>query len=282
MLTSPQTPVFYINLASRPDRRAFMEEQFDRLGIKAERIEAVRRDEVPADLLAFHASPRCLWRSNPGDLACGLSHERAWTHIIEAGHSEAVIFEDDAVLTPPILDFLPLGLLGQLGADIIKLETFRKNVQLGSASTRVGNTTLRELCSSQMGAAAYLISRDAVLTSLNTPLLRELSVDRLLFGRGGPHLLRSRILQAWPSPCIQLNRIDPAADVGASDIHLTRAASVRRWYPQDMAARLLVHFDHAARLLRLALRDPGAAFGGRIKVPFVGDGTSSSPAPVRR
>lgn len=278
MTPAPQVPVYYINLAARPDRREFMEEQFDRLGIMAERIDAVTMDEVPAELIAYHSSPESLWRSNPGDLACGLSHERTWSHILEAGHSEALILEDDAVLTPPLRDFLAEGLLARVSADLIKLETTRADVQLGSASVQVGNTVLRELCSSQMGSAAYLITRDAMRLSLTSPLRREVSVDRLLFGRGGAHLLRSRILQACPSPCIQLNRIDDVASAASSDIHLTRMAAAHRRYLRDVLARTQVQLKHAGRLLRLASRDPKAAFGGRVVVPFAGDPSEAGDA----
>lgn len=248
-----------------------MEAQFARFGIRAHRVDAVRIDEVPPELIAFHEGPDCLWRSNPGDLACGLSHERAWRMILDAGHLAALVFEDDAVLAPSISDFLAEGLLARLEADLIKLETFRARIQLGSARAAVGATTLRELCSSQMGAAAYLISREAIGRSLASPMLRELSVDRLLFGRGGPHLLRSHVLQAIPSPCIQLGRIEPDSTVAASDLHRTRAAAPTIRYLRDAIARTKVQFDHLGRLLGLAARDPRAAFAARVVVPYASD-----------
>jgi hypothetical protein len=98
-----------------------------------------------------------------------------------------------------------------------------------------------------------------------------LSVDRLLFGRGGPHLLRGRVLQAVPSPCIQLNRIDPGSAIGASDLHQTRAAAPSIRYLRDTFARTTVQLDHLARLLRLAVRDSRAAFGARVVVAYAGD-----------
>lgn len=281
MTALPQVPVYYINLASRPDRRAFMEEQFNRLGIVAHRVEAVRIDEVPPELIAFHEGPDCLWRSNPGDLACGLSHERTWNIILEAGHKAALVFEDDAVLTPSVVDFLSDGLLDRLGADLVKLETFRIPIQIGSTAVTVGATELRELCSSQMGAAAYLVSRKGIEISLASPMLRELSVDRLLFGRGGPHLLRSLVLQAIPSPCIQLNRVDPRSSVGVSDLHQSRIAAPRIRYLRDALARAKVQLDHFGRLLALAVRDPRAAFGARTVIPYAGD-LPTVAAPVDR
>lgn len=264
-------PVYYINLASRPDRRAFMERQFERLGIAAERIEAVRMDAVPDELIAFHRTPRSLWKLAAGDLACGLSHQRSWERLTGSSQPAALVLEDDAMLTPAVLDFLDPGLLGRLKADLLKLETFHTPVHLGTEMQQVGTTVLRELCSSQMGGAAYVLSRDAAQRSLASPLRNHMGIDRFLFGRGGLHLLRSRILQAVPSPCIQIDKLDGSDHVGESDIAITRkpaaAGSPKMRDPIAMAG---LHLDHVARLLTLAARDWTALRGRRVAVPFAG------------
>ncbi|WP_055045270.1 glycosyltransferase family 25 protein [Devosia sp. A16] len=262
-------PVYYINLASRPDRRAFMEAQFERLGIAAERIEAVRMDEVPPALIAWHETTHSLWRLAAGDLACGLSHQRSWEHLLQSGAPAALVLEDDVQLAAPLLDFLDPELPGQLGADLFKLETFHSPVKLGSASQRVGTTELRELCSSQMGGAAYILTRETARRSLSSPLRNQMGIDRFLFGRGGYHLLRSRVLQAIPSPCIQIDKLDAADRIGESNIAATRAPSPAR-PARDLGAVLGLHLDHVGRLARLAARDLAALRGPRIVVPFAG------------
>ncbi len=62
MTTFPvdQIPVYYINVASRVDRRQFMEEQFARLGIAAERVDAVTPLEVSDARMAAHQHPASL------------------------------------------------------------------------------------------------------------------------------------------------------------------------------------------------------------------------------
>jgi len=260
-------PVYYINLASRPDRRAFMERQFAQLGIAAERIEAVRMDEVQRDLLDWHRTTHSLWRLAEGDLACGLSHQRSWERLLESGAPAALVLEDDVQLAAPVLDFLDPTLPERLGADLLKLETFHSPVKLGSSSQRVGTTELRELCSSQMGGAAYILTREVARQSLASPLRNQMGIDRFLFGRGGYHLLRSRVLQAIPSPCIQLDKLDAAARVGESNIAASRAPSNGR-PGRDLGAVIGLHLDHIARLARLAGRDLGAVRGPRIVIPF--------------
>ena len=183
------------------------------------------------------------------------------------------MLEDDAILTPAVLDFLAPGLLSRLNADLLKLETFHTPVKLGSRTHQVGDTTLRELCSSQMGAAAYVLGLDAARRSLASPERDLMGVDRLLFGRGGLHLLGGRLLQAIPSPCIQLDRFDSAAGAGQSDIHTTRASATaeRRNSPApDLLPLLGLHLRHTARLAALAMRDWSALSGPRVAIDFVG------------
>jgi GR25 family glycosyltransferase involved in LPS biosynthesis len=262
-------PVYYINLASRPDRRAFMERQFVQLGIVAERIEAVRMDEVPRELVDWHGTTHSLWRLAEGDLACGLSHQRSWSRLLDSDASAALVLEDDVLLTPPVLDFLDSALPGRLAADLLKLETFNSPVKLGTAMERVSSTELRELCSSQMGGAAYILTRDAAQRSLASPLRNQMGIDRFLFGRGGYHLLRSRVLQAIPSPCIQLDKLDAADRIGESNIAATRTPSSVR-PARDLKAVIGLHLDHVGRLIGLAARDLAALRGPRVVIPFAG------------
>lgn len=262
-------PVYYINLASRPDRRTFMEAQFERLGIAAERIEAVRMDEVPRALVEWHNTTHSLWRLAEGDLACGLSHQRSWKQLLESGARAALVLEDDVLLTSSVLDFLDPDLPARLGADLLKLETFHSPVKLGSASQRVGTIQLRELCSSQMGGAAYILTRETAERSLASPLRNRMGIDRFLFGRGGYHLLRSHVLQTIPSPCIQIDKLDAVDRVGESNIAATRTSSADR-PARDLGAVIGLHLDHVRRLARLATRDLAALRGPRTVVPFAG------------
>ncbi|KQW77246.1 hypothetical protein ASC89_18805 [Devosia sp. Root413D1] len=269
-MSSGQVPTYYINLDHRQDRREFMESQFAQLGITAQRVDAVHIADVPAELVAYHRGGGSLWRMNPGDLACGLSHQRTWASIAEGTAPWALVLEDDAILAPSILDFLDHDALARLSAKLIKLETTREQVLLGTRVDQVGAVMVRELCSSQMCSAAYIISRPLAKKLLADPGRDLTSIDRLLFGRGGSCLLRTPVLQAWPSPCIQLGHLDPTASAGTSDLHGTRAKPARGSLTR-LPGVMGLHLDHAARLLSLAFRDPGAAFGKRVAVPFADD-----------
>jgi GR25 family glycosyltransferase involved in LPS biosynthesis len=271
-----QLPIFYINLDSRPDRREFMEEQFARLHLNAERISAVTIADVPPALITHHDDPGILWPVSPGDLACGLSHQLIWQRMVDENIPSALVLEDDALLADSITSFTAPDLSAQLGFDLLKLETRRNRVLLGAGATPFGPVELRELQSSQMGSAAYIITRQAAQASLGHPLVNAMSVDRFLFGKGGLHLLRSRILQAVPTPAVQLDRLKgvsrgPATGTSRSDIVESRDQRNARKGMPNLGSFISLNAGHAAKLVRLIARDPGVIRRTRERVPFAGD-----------
>lgn len=75
--------IYYINLASRTDRKEQFEEEMRRFGIAKEKI--IRVEAIPTP--GF------------GILGCGLSHKKALEMFIESPHETAIIFEDDFTFT---------------------------------------------------------------------------------------------------------------------------------------------------------------------------------------
>lgn len=279
MQTTVQIPVFYINLAARTDRRDFMQGQFAALGISAERVEAVSIADVAPALIEAQSRPGRPWRITAGDLACGLSHQLIWRTIVERDLDCALILEDDALLSPSVVDFLSPGLLNRAGADIIRLETWASRAKLGTHQHHVGATVLRELASAQFGSAAYIISRSAAAASLASPERDDMAVDRFLFRRGGIHLLRSRILQAVPGAAIQLFRSD--VESGASSSTIERPAVSAPTAP-SLKRSLHLRLDHALRVARLVLRDPAIVRERRTFIPFAGAAGSARDGKASR
>jgi GR25 family glycosyltransferase involved in LPS biosynthesis len=254
-MRSPSLPIYYINLAARTDRREHMESALAQLGLAGERIDAISRDRVPraGDL----GMP-------PSYVASRLSHMYAWQRLVDSGAPAAIVLENDVVFAPSFIDFAGPAITS-LGADIIKLETYRRPILLGARSRPAGTASrVRELQSSHFGAAAYLISANAARRALAEPSLDRLHTDRFLFGRGGPNLLRRNVLQADPAPCVQLMLVKGAApnEIAKSDLAPSSDGGSHKLGGQ---------FEHFVRLLRLVLRDPGAVVRKRRKVPFAAD-----------
>jgi GR25 family glycosyltransferase involved in LPS biosynthesis len=200
-----QIPVFYINLGRRPDRRAFMEEQFDRLGIVAERIEAVGSDEVTDAHMAPHLDRDNPWSISRVEVACRLSHERVWHLMQDRALDSALILEDDVILGAVVPRLLDSALMDELGASLLRLEASDRPVRLGRAlATLQGRFAVRRLLTSSSYTGAYIIKTNVARMYLEDPRLAKHSIDGYLFMRRGPVVPGPGMMQLDPAPCIQL------------------------------------------------------------------------------
>lgn len=265
-------PVYYINLASRSDRREFIETQLAALQIPCRRIDATPVDRISPELATICTDPDTPWRINLPTLACALSHRAAWQALLDSGQPAGLVLEDDVIISPAIAPFLAPDILETVGAPLLRLETWGSKARLASHRTEIaGASQSAAMITTQPGAAAYVISRELARQSLADADSCTMEVDRYLFGRGGRWLLEARIAQATPAPCVQLgNRGDKELpDVGRSDINVTKInlqQSQKAHRSRSRANRR--YLSHVARRL---LTDPAALLAPPKPVPFAGD-----------
>lgn len=101
--------IFVINLDSSVERLKSMQAQCDRLGLKFERVSAVRGCELSVhDKSKIYSLEQNLKKYdkvlNDGEIGCYLSHIKCWKKLIEEELDYALVLEDDGMLT----DELPL------------------------------------------------------------------------------------------------------------------------------------------------------------------------------
>jgi len=271
-----QIPVYYINLGTRPDRRQFMEQQFTRMGIVAERIEAATIADVAEARMAPHADRRNPLAMTRVEVACVMSHEKAWRRMLEAGQPFALVLEDDTVLGDGVKAFLEPGLYDGLQPELLKLETFYDRVRLGRPVRHVaGRFGVHQLLASHLGTAAYIISATMARRALADPRLWLMSVDRYLFTREGPIIPHRGLYQADPAPVVQLEfyRGDGSIEAARSDLKQDRD-NYRIGLKPPLAYRWRDSLNRLAYTLRLLvhiLPDPVARQQKRREVPFERD-----------
>ena len=98
--------LIYINLDSRPDRRARMESQCKKLGLFPHRLSAITKDQVKEKRLDLRSKNNIelgfktssLDIDSWGQVACFSSHREAWKLILQYNWEKAWILEDDALL----------------------------------------------------------------------------------------------------------------------------------------------------------------------------------------
>ncbi|GLQ53746.1 hypothetical protein GCM10010862_10050 [Devosia nitrariae] len=211
-------PIFYINLASRPDRREYMERQFAALNLNATRIEAVTAADISSEdatLYCNSANPTFLRRN---ELACTRSHERAWHAILDGGYTAALILEDDAELSPLLPAFLAEA--AAVDAELIRIETTGSRMRVFPViSTGPSGVSVRPFRSTPMGAAGYILRASALDKLLGNPELRRRHLDLALYNPfEQPGASLSRVVTD-PALCRQLGLDDHAMHgIGRSDI----------------------------------------------------------------
>jgi len=234
-----QIPIYYINLASRSDRRQAMEARFATLGLQARRIEAVTPTTIAQNDLDRYCDPRrYLWQT-PTELACSLSHVNALRAFLETGGLCAAIFEDDVLLSPRLPAFLDaLTVLSPL-PDLVKLETFNDVMLMEShPGPNAGPIAFRKVFSRTNGSAGYVVSRMVAAQIADSVQLRMTQADTALFN---PHHYLSRhldVVHADPALCIQLHRWEPN-QLDSPDSEITAARAGRR----AIARRYRLHRD---------------------------------------
>src|SRR5688572_7499259 len=210
--------IIYLNLKSRPDRRAAMERQLSELGLAARRIEACTPEDLAPHDLDHYCNPSRSRFVSPRELACTFSHRWAWETMVEARVASALVLEDDAVLSRQ----LPL-LLPELLALAQKWDVVRVEANAGLAVTLgpeldcgLKQVSFRRPLTAQWGAGAYFVSRAGAEKLLRWDNLAE-PVDRLMMEPAGKLFGQLSIIQSVPGLCST-----PPSWTGDSDLQLSR------------------------------------------------------------
>jgi glycosyl transferase family 25 len=170
--------IFVISLSDASDRRVFMSDQLNKLGMAFEFVDAVRgkdRFEDP-ELFDREKALRTEFRNlTPGEVGCALSHQKIYDLILERGLAHALVMEDDAILSPDLTEVLN-RLEGHIFPnDLITLERCdvysRKSIEpLYKGYSIVSPMMVKYGSNSQ--SAGYIITKEAArkIREINRPV----------------------------------------------------------------------------------------------------------------
>jgi len=215
-------PILVINLARQPERLARMERQFRALGLTFERLDAVDRKTAPADLFDRNfAKGGPLGAVGSGDMACTLSHRKAWRRALELDAPATLILEDDVELSEALPALVANGDWLPASARFVKLDrmgTETRKILLGrKLSTPIPGRELRRLYSRHLGGAGYVVTRAGAAAAVEASEIFSMPVDHFLFDPDiSDFAVRSEPLQLVPVLVRQ------ARDAVESDIQGTR------------------------------------------------------------
>lgn len=107
-------PILYISLTDEEERRRSLGAQLGRFDLKAQWVTAVDARELPPDTGVDEGL-------TPGQVACWMSHRRAWDQARQQGMPEVCIAEDDLYWLSDPRPYLRNGYLGEHGLDVLQL-----------------------------------------------------------------------------------------------------------------------------------------------------------------
>lgn len=157
---------FVINLDRSQVRLASVKENFDRYGLEFQRISAVDGSQLTAAQIAAVYDPERNRRQfftplKSGEIACVMSHRRAWELLLNSESDYVVITEDDIewIIDPRELNQELDAMLQQPGGRIIKL--FHKRTAADASRASLTNRKVERPIISQLGMVAYALNREA-------------------------------------------------------------------------------------------------------------------------
>ncbi len=214
--------IFYINLDNRTDRKLHIENELKKVGLEAERIPAVTPSDL-ADLLPAQSEEDL--KISKLEMACSMSHRKAWEEIISRNLEYALILEDDVVLSSFLPSFLDLVPKINAGVDIIRVETRFQRVRMCSIDFNVkSKISLYRPFSELWGAAGYIIKKECAERLLSEPDFFALALDHLLFFPKSHMYKTIRCLQCNPGLVMPLDLLhnDHDKEIVKSDIAFGR------------------------------------------------------------
>jgi GR25 family glycosyltransferase involved in LPS biosynthesis len=198
--------VFYINLDERDDRKKFIKSQFDDLKIDGERISAVKKND------AIAISQKNDLKLKPSEISITLSHIKCWEEILNQNIEQAIILEDDALLSKNFDAIIKRIECSNINFDLIRLEVRETNNLLFALPIWKTNSPHQyKLCrcyTKVTGLAGYIISSNFIRKIINSELLFSKPIDLALFGDDSIFFNHYKIYHIKPGLVTQLDQIN--------------------------------------------------------------------------
>ncbi|NOD76557.1 MULTISPECIES: glycosyltransferase family 25 protein [unclassified Ruegeria] len=212
-------PIFLIGLERATGRARLMEQELQKAGLSATRVNAVDCDAATREDFLRECKAEGPWGYfHTKDMACTLSHAKAWEALIASGAEQALILEDDVFLSPELADWLNDPSWWPADADIVRFERWRSTklyVALGRKRLIHLGRELRLMRSRHPGGAAYALTRQAAQHFLAQKPY-DITLDGLLFNpSASPAARQINIYQVIPAMVEQGNEAPGEYNMGA-------------------------------------------------------------------
>lgn len=195
-------PAVVINLDRHKDRLDWFMENASRVGLSVSRLTAFDAAAASNEQTIANFRNGDSPLSN-GEVACFLSHRKAWQMLIDSDADYMAIFEDDAHLSEDLAQLLIVDLIPR-NVHLLRIEE-----PCGKASiTRsplhhISGRRIHRILTRAYGTAGYIISRTCAADLLERTKTGKQPVDVFLFDDRSEVFKTYTIYQIVPAACVQ-------------------------------------------------------------------------------
>lgn len=222
----------FINLDRSVARREHMEKNAAAAGVDMTRLPAVDGlSLLAAEFDRVHPPQPHLRRMTKSEVACFLSHRKAWEQICQHAGDYAAVFEDDIDFGTNLQTVLSDTTWIRSGMDLIKLDkATRKHVEFGEKITIEQGLDVKRLLSLHVGCGGYIISKAFARKLLAASETFHVPIDHFLFNPAEDIFHQAGIWQAMPAVCLHQQFSDTAflpPDAELSSLQPSRKETIR-------------------------------------------------------
>jgi glycosyl transferase family 25 len=203
-------PVYVINLARSPERKAWMLAELARAGVEGTFVRAVDGRRFGARCERTHDARPTISKA---ETALILSHRKVWRAFLKSGAEYAVVLEDDVHFGRGFKPTLDLD-WSRWDFDLVKLETRLERIWHSRRGEPAGDRRLHRLGGEHLASGGYLITRAGARKMLFATRPLAEGVDHTLFGWRAIGEGAVKALQLVPAIVVQ--------DVVRDDVPLRR------------------------------------------------------------
>jgi glycosyl transferase family 25 len=196
----PPVPVVYINLDDALQRRQRLVMQFEKMGIQAERLEAVRWSHLgPQEQARLYSGVLNKKQYHTelvgGEKGCYASHIQAWKMLLDSEHDVMVVLEDDVQLSEHFRSVITALVNLDMAWDMVKL-IGRTKEKVQAKRGLCEGFELIDYARVPSYTAGYVLSREGAQKMLQSrvPFGRPIDVDLRFWWEND-----MRILGVWPA-----------------------------------------------------------------------------------
>lgn len=223
----------FINLDRSTGRRDHMLAEAARVGITLTRLPAVDGAAMTeTNYTRWHPAAGAMHRLSRAEVACFLSHRKAWQDVVAGDARFGAVFEDDLLFADNAALFFDDDTWIPYGADLIKIETTSRKVMLQKPLLVThDHRKLGALASTHLGGGGYILSRDFAARLLQATEPITVPVDYALFSPDLAAIDGASVWQLSPAICVQQVRTRTKFlpdDAEASGLDSARAGLKRK------------------------------------------------------